>query len=119
MCSPMREAQTTLNRGTRWASVGNLWVAGVGEGGKRDGEGRGGACGACVSPCPRLAAQQQAGQTRQHLLPPPPPQVDGAKGIEPQTRKLFAVARLRKLPIFTFINKAGGGLGRGWHGPGT
>ncbi len=32
-------------------------------------------------------------------------QVDGAKGIEPQTRKLFAVARLRKLPIFTFVNK--------------
>lgn len=31
--------------------------------------------------------------------------VDGAKGIEPQTRKLFAVARLRGLPIFTFINK--------------
>mmetsp|Transcript_23531 Transcript_23531/g.61232 ORF Transcript_23531/g.61232 Transcript_23531/m.61232 type:complete len:647 (-) Transcript_23531:564-2504(-) len=31
--------------------------------------------------------------------------VDGAKGIEPQTRKLFAVARMRKLPIFTFVNK--------------
>ncbi|KAL6747846.1 peptide-chain release factor [Haematococcus lacustris] len=31
--------------------------------------------------------------------------VDGAKGLEPQTRKLFAVARLRKLPIFTFVNK--------------
>lgn len=27
--------------------------------------------------------------------------VDGAKGIEEQTRKLFAVARLRGLPIFT------------------
>jgi len=34
--------------------------------------------------------------------------VDGAKGIEPQTRKLFAVARMRKLPIFTFVNKVGG-----------
>jgi len=31
--------------------------------------------------------------------------VDGAKGIEPQTRKLFEVARLRNLPIFTFVNK--------------
>jgi peptide chain release factor 3 len=31
--------------------------------------------------------------------------VDGAKGIEPQTRKLFAVARLRGLPVFTFVNK--------------
>jgi peptide subunit release factor RF-3 len=27
--------------------------------------------------------------------------VDGAKGIEEQTRKLFEVARLRGLPIFT------------------
>lgn len=25
--------------------------------------------------------------------------------IEPQTRKLFAVARLRGLPVFTFVNK--------------
>jgi hypothetical protein len=32
-------------------------------------------------------------------------QVDGAKGIEPQTRKLFEVARMRKLPIFTLVNK--------------
>src|SRR5690606_38258193 len=31
--------------------------------------------------------------------------IDAAKGIEPQTRKLFAVCRLRQIPIFTFINK--------------
>jgi len=31
--------------------------------------------------------------------------VDAAKGLEPQTRKLFEVARLRRLPLFTFINK--------------
>lgn len=31
--------------------------------------------------------------------------IDGAKGLEPQTRKLFEVARLRRLPIFTFVNK--------------
>ncbi|MCA1669016.1 MAG: peptide chain release factor 3 [Thermomicrobia bacterium] len=31
--------------------------------------------------------------------------LDGAKGIEPQTRKLFAVCRMRRLPILTFINK--------------
>lgn len=31
--------------------------------------------------------------------------VDGAKGIEEQTRKLFEVARLRGLPIFTVVNK--------------
>jgi len=31
--------------------------------------------------------------------------VDGAKGIEPQTRKLFEVARMRQLPIFTVVNK--------------
>ena len=30
---------------------------------------------------------------------------DAAKGLEPQTRKLFEVCRLRKVPIFTFINK--------------
>jgi peptide chain release factor 3 len=30
---------------------------------------------------------------------------DAAKGLEPQTRKLFEVCRLRGLPIFTFINK--------------
>ncbi|ABX08704.1 peptide chain release factor 3 [Prochlorococcus marinus] len=30
---------------------------------------------------------------------------DAAKGLEPQTRKLFEVCRLRKIPIFTFINK--------------
>ena len=31
--------------------------------------------------------------------------IDAAKGIEPQTRKLFEVCRLRSLPIITFINK--------------
>jgi len=31
--------------------------------------------------------------------------IDAAKGIEPQTRKLFEVCRLRRIPIFTFINK--------------
>ena len=31
--------------------------------------------------------------------------IDAAKGLEPQTRKLFEVARLRRLPIFTFVNK--------------
>jgi peptide chain release factor 3 len=31
--------------------------------------------------------------------------VDVAKGLEPQTRKLFEVCQLRGLPIFTFINK--------------
>ena len=31
--------------------------------------------------------------------------IDAAKGIEPQTRKLFEVCRLRGIPIFTFINK--------------
>jgi peptide chain release factor 3 len=31
--------------------------------------------------------------------------VDGAKGIEDQTRKLFHVASLREMPIFTFVNK--------------
>ncbi|MDY6807087.1 MAG: peptide chain release factor 3 [Cyanobacteriota bacterium] len=30
---------------------------------------------------------------------------DGAKGLEPQTRKLFEVCKMRSLPIFTFINK--------------
>jgi peptide chain release factor 3 len=30
---------------------------------------------------------------------------DAAKGLEPQTRKLFEVCRLRKMPIFTFMNK--------------
>jgi len=30
---------------------------------------------------------------------------DAAKGLEPQTRKLFEVCKLRKIPIFTFINK--------------
>ena len=31
--------------------------------------------------------------------------IDGAKGVEPQTRKLFHVCALRHIPIFTFINK--------------
>jgi peptide chain release factor 3 len=31
--------------------------------------------------------------------------IDAAKGVEPQTRKLFEVCRMRGLPIFTFINK--------------
>jgi len=31
--------------------------------------------------------------------------IDAAKGLEPQTRKLFEVARLRRLPLFTFVNK--------------
>ena len=31
--------------------------------------------------------------------------IDGAKGVEDQTRKLFQVASLREIPIFTFVNK--------------
>ncbi|HEU4821467.1 MAG TPA: peptide chain release factor 3 [Qipengyuania sp.] len=31
--------------------------------------------------------------------------IDAAKGIEPQTRKLFEVCRLRSMPIITFVNK--------------
>lgn len=31
--------------------------------------------------------------------------LDGAKGVEPQTIKLFEVCRMRGIPIFTFINK--------------
>ena len=31
--------------------------------------------------------------------------LDGAKELEPQTRKLFEVCRLRRLPLFTFVNK--------------
>src|SRR5690349_3600452 len=31
--------------------------------------------------------------------------LDAAKGIEPQTRKLFEVCRLRDVPIITFVNK--------------
>ena len=31
--------------------------------------------------------------------------LDAAKGIEPQTRKLFEVCRARGLPVLTFINK--------------
>ncbi|MEM9485890.1 MAG: peptide chain release factor 3 [Cyanobacteria bacterium P01_F01_bin.116] len=30
---------------------------------------------------------------------------DAAKGLEPQTRKLFEVCKMRRLPIFTFFNK--------------
>src|SRR5690606_27628151 len=31
--------------------------------------------------------------------------IDGAKGVESQTRKLFEVCRMRDLPILTFCNK--------------
>jgi peptide chain release factor 3 len=31
--------------------------------------------------------------------------IDAAKGVEPQTKKLFHVCRLREIPIFTFVNK--------------
>jgi peptide chain release factor 3 len=31
--------------------------------------------------------------------------IDAAKGIEPRTRKLFEVCRLRDIPIITFVNK--------------
>ena len=31
--------------------------------------------------------------------------IDAAKGVEPQTRKLFKVCVMRDIPIFTFINK--------------
>ncbi|KGX92931.1 peptide chain release factor 3 [Pontibacillus halophilus JSM 076056 = DSM 19796] len=31
--------------------------------------------------------------------------IDGTKGIEPQTIKLFKVCKMRGIPIFTFINK--------------
>jgi len=31
--------------------------------------------------------------------------IDAAKGVEPQTKKLFKVCRLREIPIFTFVNK--------------
>ena len=31
--------------------------------------------------------------------------LDAAKGIEPQTRKLFEVCRQRRMPVLTFINK--------------
>ncbi len=31
--------------------------------------------------------------------------LDAAKGVEPQTRKLYAVCRMRNIPILTFINK--------------
>ncbi|MBT3219440.1 MAG: peptide chain release factor 3 [Proteobacteria bacterium] len=31
--------------------------------------------------------------------------MDNAKGVEPRTRKLFEVCRLRRLPVMTFINK--------------
>jgi peptide chain release factor 3 len=31
--------------------------------------------------------------------------LNNAKGVEPQTKKLFAVCKLRETPIFTFINK--------------
>ena len=31
--------------------------------------------------------------------------IDAAKGLEPQTRKLFEVCKMRGIPIFTFVNK--------------
>src|SRR5438105_5023934 len=31
--------------------------------------------------------------------------IDAAKGVEPQTKKLFKVCRMREIPIFTFVNK--------------
>lgn len=31
--------------------------------------------------------------------------IDAAKGLEPQTRKLFEVCQMRSMPIFTFVNK--------------
>jgi len=31
--------------------------------------------------------------------------VDAAKGVEPQTKKLFAICRARRIPLFTFMNK--------------
>ena len=31
--------------------------------------------------------------------------IDGSKGVEAQTRKLFKVCAMRQIPIFTFINK--------------
>ena len=31
--------------------------------------------------------------------------IDSAKGVEPQTIKLFEVCRMRRIPIVTFINK--------------
>ena len=31
--------------------------------------------------------------------------IDVAKGVEPQTKKLFKVCRMRNMPIFTFVNK--------------
>src|SRR4051812_22991147 len=31
--------------------------------------------------------------------------IDAAKGVETQTRKLFAVCRMRGIPVLTFINK--------------
>ncbi|HLD98649.1 MAG TPA: peptide chain release factor 3 [Bdellovibrionota bacterium] len=31
--------------------------------------------------------------------------IDATKGVEPQTRKLFEVCRMRGIPIFTFMNK--------------
>ena len=31
--------------------------------------------------------------------------IDAAKGVEPQTKKLFAICRDRGIPLFTFVNK--------------
>ena len=35
--------------------------------------------------------------------------IDGSKGVEAQTRKLFKVCAMRHIPIFTFVNKDGPG----------
>jgi len=31
--------------------------------------------------------------------------LDDAKGLEPQTRKLFEVCRMKGLPLFTLVNR--------------
>lgn len=31
--------------------------------------------------------------------------LDGSKGVEPVTEKLYAVCKMRKIPVFTFVNK--------------
>jgi peptide chain release factor 3 len=40
---------------------------------------------------------------------------DAAKGLEPQTLKLFEVCRMRSLPIFTFFNKMDRPAGNPWN----
>jgi peptide chain release factor 3 len=61
---------------------------------------------ACPTPCRRLALWRAADTYRTLAAADNAVMlVDAAKGLEPQTRKLFEVARLRRLPIFTFVNK--------------